>query len=193
MNRIATFIALTLTLLLLCSCGSVVKGYANKHLTEKKGAIPPALGKEKSTIVFITHHDSYNRYLEKNVKEYYTGKYEFVSEEKFETEDKYRDLDKYRFIFDYNDNPEETMWESMNIQSDSTITNSKERPDVYNVKRFAIADRKEEKIYVSNITSNFSSALQKVYLKKMSEKIIAEATTPQKEVETQTAMLYIKE
>lgn len=154
-----------LTLTLLTSCGAIVKSKGSNYLTEEKGAIPPEFGKENNTLLFITHHRSYNKYLKKNTKKIYKGNYELVSENEFRTNDKYKDLNKYRFVFDYNYvSPGGTI-----TKIDGTIGTPH-----YNVKKFRILDRKENKEYVSKITSSYWSKLQKVYLKKLNEKLMTE-------------------
>lgn len=112
MSGITTSLTISLTLLLFTPCGTMVKGIANKLLSEKKGVIPPKLGKEISTMLSITHHNSYNKYLKKNVKKLYAGSYQFLSKDKFETEGNYNDLDKYKFLLDYSEHPAGTKWES---------------------------------------------------------------------------------
>ncbi|GAA3507966.1 hypothetical protein GCM10022393_17580 [Aquimarina addita] len=154
-----------LTLTLLTSCGAIVKSKGNKYLTEEKGAIPPEFGKEKNTLLFITHHSSYNKYLKKNTRKIYKGDYELVSEDEFKTNDKYEDLNKYRFVFDYN---------YISPGYDVVRADGSTRAPLYNVKKFRILDRKENKEYVSKITSSFWSKLQKVYLKKLNAKLMAE-------------------
>lgn len=178
MNKSKTFFILTISILSISfftSCGAIVKGMANKHITEEKGAIPPDFGKENTTILFITHHKSYNKYLKKNVKKLYKGEYEFVSEEEFESNEKYKNLNKYRFIFDYSYRPAGSVWKTSTINSGShSITTTRNRPALYSVKKFTIVDRKAEKIYKSRLTSSMWSKLQKIYLKKLNEKLISE-------------------
>ncbi|MFC5045395.1 hypothetical protein ACFSTE_17795 [Aquimarina hainanensis] len=154
---------LFLTFTLVTSCGAIIKLKGNKYLTEERGAIPPEFGNANNILLFITHHRSYNRYLKRNVKKKFTGTYEFVSEKEFTTNDKYKDIDTYRFIFDYSYRP-------------VGYNHAKERNYLYSVKRFSILDRKTQKIYKSRITSSFWSKLQKVYLKKLNEKMIQQQT-----------------
>ncbi len=157
-----------LIFILMTSCGALVKGVANGKLTEKKGAIPPDFGKDtNSVMVFITSNRSYNKYLKKNVSKIYKGKYIFVSLDEFESNEKYNDIDKYRFVFDYNNQ----MPGYNVVRSDGSI-----RAPLYNVKKFSIEDRKEKKIYRSKITSSYWSKIQKVYLKKLNEKLESEKT-----------------
>jgi hypothetical protein len=104
MNPLKNILLLLITisaLTLLTSCGAAVTSMANKHLTEERGAIPPDFGKDNSTIVFITYKRSYNKYLKKNVKKIYKGKYEFATKEDFESLEKYNDIDRYRYVFDF--------------------------------------------------------------------------------------------
>lgn len=154
------FIVTILSLLLLTSCGAIVKSKANKYLTEEKGAIPPEFGKENTTVLFVTHHRSYNKYLKKNVKKIFKGDYEFIREGEYGLE-KYDDKNKYRFVFDYN-----------YISYD--YTNQSLETKYGKVKKFNILDRKTDKRFVSKMTSSYWSKLQKVYLKKLNEKLITE-------------------
>ena len=168
MTRLKTYLLLIISVLMLTfltSCGAIARSKGNKYLTEQKGAIPPEFGQENTTLLFITHHGSYNKYLKKNTRKIYNGDYELVSENEFKTNDKYKDLKKYRFVFDYNyTSPGYDV-----IRADGSM-----RAALYNVKKFRILDRKENKEYVSKITSSFWSKLQKVYLKKLNEKLATE-------------------
>ncbi|WP_281990086.1 hypothetical protein [Aquimarina aggregata] len=162
MNTLKKIVFLILFSFLLSSCGAITKSVANKKLTEEKGAIPVEFGKDDTTtMIFITHHRSYNKYLKKNVKKIYKGKYEFVTESEFLEDEKYKNTDIYRFIFDYN------------YQS-AGYNYSKQRDYLYSVKKFSILDRKTEKLYKSPMTSSYWSKLQKVYLQKLNEKLISE-------------------
>ncbi|CAM1344184.1 hypothetical protein [Tenacibaculum amylolyticum] len=161
MKKIGIILSLIIITFLLNSCGAITKATANSKLTEEKGAIPPDFGKDDGILIFITHHRSYNKYLKKNVKKIYKGKYEFVTESEFLEKEKYKNVDNYRFIFDYN------------YQS-AGYNYAKQRDYLYSVKKFSILDRKTEKLYKSPMTSSFWSKLQKVYLKKLNEKITKE-------------------
>ncbi|WP_347374584.1 hypothetical protein [Aequorivita sp. Q41] len=142
----------------LASCGAMVKGTANKKLTVEKGAIPPEFGSEKTTMLFITHHRSYNKYLKKNVADIYKGDFEIISEKEFKSDVKYEDKQKYRYVF--------------NFESKSySYTKSDLSSGSGEVKKFYVLDRKNEKKYFSPMTSSFWSKLQKVYLKKLTEKL----------------------
>ena len=101
MKYFSKIVILILITTILNSCGAAVKSVANNHLTEEKGAIPPNFGANNTTLVFITYRKSYNKYLKKNVKKYYTGEHEFVTNEEFNRDKKYKNLDKYRYVFDY--------------------------------------------------------------------------------------------
>ncbi len=158
-------LATVLMLSMLSSCGAIVKSKANKYLTEEEGAIPPDFGKENTTLLFITHRNSYNKYLKKNTRKIYQGDYELISKKEFESNSKYEDISKYRFVFDYSAvSPGYTV-----IRGDGSM-----RDPLYDVKKFRILDRKSEKEYVSKMTSSFWSKLQKVYLKNLNEKLLSE-------------------
>lgn len=168
MNTLKNYFLIAFSIListLLSSCGAIVKSQGNKYLTEERGAIPPEFGKENTTLLFITHHRSYNKYLKRNTKKIYQGEYELISEDEFKSNTKYQDKNKYRFVFDYN-------YKSPGY--DVIRADGSTRAPLYNVKKFRIFDRKEKKEYVSKITSSFWSKLQKVYLKKLNEKIISQ-------------------
>ncbi len=147
-----------LTLTLLSSCGAIVKSKANNNLTEEKGAIPPEFGNKNTTMLFISHHRSYNKYLKKNVKKIYKGNSEIISTEELNSNTEYRNTEKYRYIFDYD-------YKSYSYtKSDGSFGNGQ-------VKKFYVLDRKNEKKYKSPMTSGYWSKLQKVYLKKLNEKL----------------------
>lgn len=148
-----------LTFTLLSSCGAIAKLKANSNLTEEKGAIPPEFGNENTTLLFISHHRSYNKYLKKNVKKLYKGPSEIISTQELNSNDKYQNIEKYRYIFNYTDRS-------------YTYTRYNLSTGTGNVKKFYILDRKNEKKYESPITSSYWSKLQKVYLKKLNEKLM---------------------
>ena len=154
------------------SCGAIVTSKANTYITEEKGAIPPDFGKQDDTVLFVTHHRSYNKYLKKNVKKIYKGNYKFVSEDELINDSEYKDINAYRYVFDYN-------YQSAGDQiitntTASGTTSTRIRPALYNVKKFMIIDRKAAQIYYCKMTSSYWSKLQKVYLKKLNEKIAIE-------------------
>lgn len=161
MKKIAVILSLILITFLLNSCGLITKAMANSKLTEEKGAIPPDFGKNDEILLFMTHQRSYNKYLKKNVKKIYKGKYEFVTESEFSEQEKYKNIENYRYIFDFN-------YQSLGYNHD------KKRDYLYGVKKFSILDRKTGKLHRSRMTSSFWTKLQKIYLKKLNEKIIKE-------------------
>lgn len=170
--KIFKFLLLILILSFFFSCGVIVRSKANSYITEEHGAIPPELGKQNLTILFVTHHRSYNKYLKKNVKKNYKGNFEFVSLDELNSNDKYKDLSKYRFVFDYNyqsvgDQIIRNTFANGNLNTSSFSF----RPAFYNVKKFMIVDRKEQQLYYCKLTSSYWSKLQKVYLKKMNKKL----------------------
>ncbi|WP_397363293.1 hypothetical protein [Olleya sp. R77988] len=151
-----TIISVTL-LTLMSSCGAIVKGQANKHITEEKGAIPPQFGQDKTTVLFLLHHKSYNKYLKKNVKKIYNGKHLFITPEQLASNSKYQDTESYRFVFDY----DYITYDYVNNDLETKYGK---------VKKFNVLDRKDDKRYVAKMTSGLWSKLQKVYLKKLNEK-----------------------
>ncbi|MEO1032721.1 MAG: hypothetical protein AAFX55_15015 [Bacteroidota bacterium] len=157
----------------LTSCGVIVKSKANKYLTEDMGAIPPDFGKNASTTLFITHHGSYNRYMKRNVEKIYQGAYEFATTEQYLSDERFQDIDKYRFVFDFNYIPTVAMGSVI-----ETPLGPEQNTWIGKVKKFRILDRKENKEYVSKMTSGYWSKLQKVYLKKLNEKIQSEQVNP---------------
>ncbi|MEW4923103.1 hypothetical protein [Algibacter sp. 2305UL17-15] len=167
------FLLLILTLFFFFSCGVIVKSKANSYITEEKGAIPPEFGKQNSTVLFVTHHRSYNKYLKKNVVKIYKGNYEFVSIDELNSNDTYKDLSKYRYVFDYNYQSAGDQIIRNNVTNgDFSTTSLSFRPALYNVKKFMIIDRQEQQLYYCKLTSSYWSKLQKVYLKKMNEKLV---------------------
>ena len=150
-----------LTLIFLSSCGAIVKSKADKFLTEENGAIPPDFGKEETTLLFITHRRSYNKYLKTNVKKIYNSKYEFINEDQLKSESKYNNINKYRYLFNYD-------------EKSYTYYSPKGGSKTGYVKKFYVLDRKSDKRFYSKLTSGLWSKLQKVYLKKLNEKIIKE-------------------
>ncbi len=156
MKKIIIIVILISSSILNNSCSST-SSVANKYLTEKHGAIPPDFN-NNTTLLFIKHHKSYNKYLIKNTKRIYKGKYELIEESQLLQDEKYKDIEKYRYIFDYN------------YQSAGYNT-SAQRDYLYNVKKFSVLDRKTNKLYKSKITSSFWGKIQAIYLKKLNIKL----------------------
>ena len=155
------------------SCGAIVKSKAHQYITEEKGAIPPEFGKQNTTVLFVTHHRSYNKYLKKNVKKIYKGDYKFVTQEELKNEDAYKDMMTYRYVFDYNyQSAGDNIITNTTSSGDFSMTSTRIRPALYNVKKFMIIDRKTPQVYYCKMTSSYWSKLQKVYLKKLNEKIL---------------------
>ncbi|WP_428741882.1 hypothetical protein [Tenacibaculum sp.] len=168
-------VGLIVTSTMLVSCGAIVKSKANTYITEEKGAIPPDFGKQNSTVLFVTHHRSYNKYLKKNVKNIYKGNYKFVTEDELENDTEYQDITTYRYVFDYNYVSAGHTTTTNTVQSgDFSTTTTRLRPALYNVKKFMVLDRKTQKTYYCKMTSSYWSKLQKVYLKKLNEKRLEE-------------------
>ncbi|WP_431107020.1 hypothetical protein [Winogradskyella poriferorum] len=133
-------------------------GFANKRITEDNGAIPPDFGNGETTMFFITHHRSYNKYLEKNVEKIYKGDYLFIEHvDLIDQSDKYDDKDKYRYVFNY-----EYVNGGTSAVNPYRTTQEKE---------FYILDRKTNLVYKSPYSSASWSRVQKVYLKKLNKKM----------------------
>ena len=154
LTKILLKISVLVIILTLSSCGAMVKGIANNAITEEKGAIPPEFGNDNTTLVFITAHKSYNKYLKKAVVEEYKGKYEYATAKQVENNEKYKDSTKYRYFFGY-------------IYRDPFVSRPKNAAPV---KSFRVYDMKEDKIFRSKVNSGMWSKLLKVYLKKLNEK-----------------------
>jgi hypothetical protein len=148
---------------LVSSCGFIVKSKARKRITEESGAIPPDLGKDNTTMIFLLYHGSYNRYMKKNVKRRYIGDYVFLDKNTYRTDETYQDIEKYRYVFGFDYLYYTRVSESMDFD-DNFERQSR-------VKKFFIHDRKLDSVYRPTITSGLWSKLQKVYLDKLSEKI----------------------
>ncbi|GAA3582467.1 hypothetical protein [Snuella lapsa] len=166
---------LSVTVILVGSCGAVVRMKGNHYLTEAHGAIPPDFAGDQTTMVFITHHRSYNKYLKRNVRKYYHGSYEFATADEFTENTKYQDVKTYRYVFDYvYIQPGGVAFKNQTVTSGNfSTTMTTARAPLYNVKKFSIWDRKNDAIYRSKITSSFWSKLQKVYLRKLEKKRIS--------------------
>lgn len=156
------------------SCGVIVKSKANNYITLENKAIPPEFGKQNDTLLFITHHRSYNKYLIRNVKKIYKGNYKFITEDDLKNTIDYKNVDVYRFVFDYNYEPSgDYIITNTFANSNFNSATPRIRPALYNLKRFKILDRKSQKIYYCKMTTSYWSKLQKVYIKKLNEQLIS--------------------
>ena len=96
LQQITKTTALFCVLLNLFSCAGVMKS----SIKEDGEQIPPDFGKEDVTILVIQKGKrSYDKYLERNFKENYFGKYVIVDEVEA-NHTKYQDKRTYRYIFD---------------------------------------------------------------------------------------------
>lgn len=149
--------------LMLSSCGAIVKSKARKYATIEKGAIPENFGEANAKILFVTSgKKSYDKYLKSNIKKVYKGNYELVSNSDMAS-GKYDDVSKYRYLFDF----ERETWSYHS--NNSVIHGPGGGTSTSTVRRFAILDRKDGKMYVMPMTSGFWSKLQRMYLKNMEE------------------------
>ncbi|MGH1387599.1 hypothetical protein [Kordia sp.] len=143
------------------SCATLVTDEAKRLITEESGAIPPDLGKENTTMIFLMYHGSYNRYMKRNVRNIYKGNYIFLRKREFKNNKKYQDISKYRYVFGF----EYTLLdpEGKYFFDDN--------PDV---KKFFIYDRKTNTTYTTEFMSSSWSRLQIGYLHNLNKKIASQ-------------------
>jgi hypothetical protein len=136
-------------LLFFNSCGSIVKNIAIKKMTVENGAIPQEFGKDETILICVLKgRNSRDKYLKKNIKENYKGKYEFVLESELSS-DKYKDTDLYRYLFDFRT-------EFITSHGYNNVTN-KMQIDHVPTSIYYILDRKTKKYYESGVSSGFFS------------------------------------
>ncbi len=145
----------------LSSCGALVKAKARKNATVEKGAIPANFGEGNTAILFrTTGKKSYDKYLKRNIRMVYKGNYELASNADIKS-GKYDDISKYRYIFDYEG-------VSYSYRSNNTVIYGPGGgTGTGTVRRFAITDRKDDKMYVMPMTSGLWGKLQRMYLMNM--------------------------
>jgi hypothetical protein len=143
-------------------CGALVKSVGVTQMTEAKGAIPPEFGQDPTSVLvcIIRNRKSYDKYMIKNVKKIYHGKYVFVSAEDLETP-KYADRNKYRYVFDGNT----TANRSSEYSPSSGYKNSTTYSDSY-----FVFDRLKDEHYHARFTSSFFSALIRAYMTNLEKK-----------------------
>lgn len=129
------------------SCLSV-KTVSNK-ITIASGQIPPDMAKEKFTIIgMLKGRNSYDKYLQKDFQEYYTGDYVLATDKDMGN---YSDVNKYRYVLDYD------FSSNVYFQGNGSQT----RTYTYT---YAIYDRKENKYYKRKMGSGFFSKEIQAYL-----------------------------
>lgn len=147
--------------LILNSCGALVKGKANKYATVEQGAIPQEFGQDNITLLFITKGKrSYDKYLKRNVKKAYHGKYKFISITDLSS-DSYSNLDEYPYYFDFQAKQYQSYSQNEVIHGPGGGFKRS------TVRKFAIHDRRTNTTYPIKMTSGYWSKLQRVYIKNM--------------------------
>ena len=149
--------------------GSIAQKEAEKSISAKNGAFPENFMENKSTLVVITgDNKSYNKYLVKDFKKYYSGACVFIKSIDF-ADSKYDDKDKYRYIFDYD--LETHYYRSSELELPAEFRNNIRGSSV-TVRRFYLIDRKEDQFYQSSVTSSYFSKVIKVYAQKLNQQMI---------------------
>jgi hypothetical protein len=149
-------------LILLSSCGAVIKSYIRKD-TEN---VPPDLGKEKTTMLIIQERKGYNKKVEKVFKEYYEGDYVFVTREELET--KYKDESNYRYIFDDDISISKYYVTTVTTDRSTGFQKRTTTPRSSASRSFHIIDRKTNKIHDTGVSSGTSwKKILKTYLQKL--------------------------
>ncbi len=136
-----------------------MRAKAKKYVTVAQGAIPPNFGTENASILFLTHQNSYNRYLKRNVKKAYGGPHAFMDREELEK----KGAGMYGYIFDYGYRAGQRFSTNEVVQGPGGGFNTAR------VKQFFITDTQTDSIYVLKATSGYWSKLQRYYLKKLEE------------------------
>lgn len=156
---LSLILMVTLYALFLSSCGISVKPKSKQYISVERGAIPPDFGVENSTLLCISGTKQYTKYLIKNFESLYLRDFKVIEKNDLQS-DKYDDIEKYRFVFDFYE-----VFKVQNTSNGSTTRSSK---------KFFITDRKDGKKYHCQFTTPYYSKLQKVYIEKLNEKILAE-------------------
>ena len=153
LNKSKLFTSLLFITLFFTSCNSFFKG----AMKDNGKQFPPDFGKTTTTILVVqAGRNSYDKYLIRNWKTYYSGDYVFVKREDL-NQKMYEDIKKYRYIFD----DEENSHTSRNISTgrNQTVTGVS----------FYLMDRQDGKHYSINVESGLWSKLMKAYLQKLDE------------------------
>lgn len=144
------------------SCGVLMRAKAKKYVTIAKGAIPPNFGADNSGILFLTHQNSYNRYLKRNIRKAYGGPHGFMGPEELEE----KGAGTYRYIFDYGYRT------GQRFSPNTVVHGAGGGLSTTRVKQFFITDTKTDSSYILKVTSGYWSKLQRFYLKKLEEERI---------------------
>jgi hypothetical protein len=148
-------------LVLMNSCGSLVKNKAENYVTVEKGAIPENFGAGNTTMLFIVKSKkSYDKYLVSNIEEVYNGKYELITNQELLSA-KYQNLKEYPYYLDFN------LKTYQRYSRNSTIHGPGGGFTTSSLRQFYIKDRRSEKEYKMKMTSGYWSKLQRVYIENM--------------------------
>jgi len=134
-----------------------------KHLTFtiEGGQIPPDFGNSSDTLLVISRHDylSYNRYLRKNFKDYYTKSYKLITPEELNN----YPADKYRYCFDHIVNHTTQKTSTTTDMGNGITTRSSNTSTQASSDIFYVTDRKSGINYKTGSSSYFSK-LMKQYI-----------------------------
>jgi hypothetical protein len=158
-KSLSLFLIVILWALFSSSCGVSVKPMSKQYISVERGAIPPDFGVENSTLLCIAGNKGYTKYLVKNFESLYRRDFKVIEKNDLQSDD-YDDKEKYRFVFDFYD------VSKVHTNSNGSTTRSS--------KKFFIIDRKDDKKYYCQFTTAYYSKLQKVYIEKLNDKILAE-------------------
>ena len=128
--------------------------YAQENFTVENGCIPPEFSKTEGTLLIILKNsEKYDKRVKESFAEY-NGKHEFVFFKQLENAP-YTDLDEYQYVFSYSG-------ESRDYTSEGA--SGQMQQGSFNVRRFYVLDRKDDKYYRANTTSSFFHSLINGYV-----------------------------
>ncbi len=149
-------------LLSLCSCGAIIKSSINKDDSN----VPPEFGRQKSTLLVLSHGNGYNSKVEKIIKKSYSGEYSFVSKQEL-TNKPYNDTIKYRYLLNDNISTDRTFTGSTYSVGSKAGQQTNEMTSTA-ARSYYITDRKTNKVFGTDISSGTSwKKILQVYLKKL--------------------------
>lgn len=154
---ILSFVAFLLTLSS-CSLRKVKETKkAKTEFTVKNGAIPPEFGQDSETYLVLVKRTKkrYNKFMEKALQKYYTGKYIVLSRAQLQSGD--YDSSKYRYEFDYDKG---TKYQFYNPQTGKTY-----QPKFF--KRYFVNDRLNDKKYKCGAEFTYFGNAMKVYFQNL--------------------------
>ena len=153
------FIITTVFGVTLSSCISSSSVY-EKYASVEKGAIPESFAKNDFTMLFITHgKKSYDKYLKRNVSEFYQGPYIFATREEMMND--YDDINQYPYYFDFRKRMGTYVRKTNSVKGPAGST-------VTQIERiFGITDRASGKTFELSLSSGAWSKLQAIYLRNM--------------------------